>query len=77
MDKIYIDGFNQVHFVNNMVRINMFTYKGQNEGEALEEDAGELILNPQGFIQALNAMQQLAERMTEVGILQRSENSPS
>lgn len=73
MKKIYIDGFNNVHFINNVIRINMYTIEPQENGEPTQENAGQLILSPQGFVESLNAMQQLADRLTEAGILQREE----
>ncbi|MBQ9536527.1 MAG: hypothetical protein IJU79_01920 [Desulfovibrionaceae bacterium] len=73
MEKKYIDGFNRVHFISGIIRLNMYTLKGQSEGEPIQEDAGELLLSPQGFVESLNAMQQLADRLTEAGILQRDD----
>ena len=73
MKKKYIDGFSQVHFIAGMVRINMFSYQPQSEGEPIQEDVGQLVMTPQAFVSALNAMQQLADKLAEAGVLQKSE----
>ena len=72
MKKKYIDGFSQVHFIGGMVRINMFTFLPVPDAEPTQEDAGQLVMTPQAFVGALNAMQQLADRLTDAGILQRN-----
>ena len=77
MKKKYIDGFSQVHFIGGMVRINMFTLVPVPDAEPTQEDSGQLVMTPQAFIGALNAMQQLAERLAEAGILQRNEQFQS
>lgn len=71
-EQLYIDGFKEIHFIGGMVRAQMFVLEPPAEGEATQADAGQLVMNPQGFISALNAMQQLADRLIEAGVLQRT-----
>ncbi len=66
----YIDGFNQVHFVGGMIRIDTFVLAPRPDAEPAQEDAGQLAMTPQAFVGALNAMQQLAARLAEAGVLQ-------
>ncbi|MBR4606547.1 MAG: hypothetical protein IKO41_10040 [Lachnospiraceae bacterium] len=66
----YIDGFSQVHFVGGMVRIDTFVLAPRPDAEPAQEDAGQLIMTPQAFVGALNAMQQLAAKLAEAGVLQ-------
>lgn len=69
---IFIDGFQQLHFIGGMVRADMFNLVPAQEGEPRQNFAGQLIMTPQGFIAALNAMQQLADKLIEAGVLQRA-----
>ena len=71
----YIDGFSQVHFVGGMIRIDTFVLSPQPDAEAMPEDAGQLVMTPQAFVGALDAMQQLADKLAEAGVLQRREGS--
>ena len=66
----YIDGINQVHFVGGMLRMDTFVLAPRTDGEPAQEDAGQLIMTPQAFVGALNAMQQLAAKLAEAGVLQ-------
>ncbi len=67
----YIDGISQVHFINGMVRMDLFTLQPQPNAEPLQDKAGQLVMTPQGFLNALGAMQQLADRLAEAGVIQR------
>ncbi len=71
--RTYIDGISQVHFVGGMIRIDTFVLSLQPEAEAVPEDAGQLVMTPQAFVGALDAMQQLADKLAEAGVLQRRE----
>ena len=67
----YIDGISQVHFINGMVRMDLFTLQPQPNAEPLQDKAGQLVMTPQGFLNALGAMQQLADKLAEAGVIQR------
>ena len=70
----FIDGFQQVHFLGGMVRIDTFRLTPQQDAEPLQELAGQIIMTPQGFVTALNALQQLADKLIDVGILKKNED---
>ncbi len=72
MDTMYIDGISRIHFINGMVRMEAFLLEPQAEGEPAQAGAGQLIMTPQGFLSALGAMQQLAQRLEESGVIQRT-----
>ncbi len=72
MDTMYIDGISRIHFINGMVRMEAFLLEPQAEGEPAQTGAGQLIMTPQGFLSALGAMQQLAQRLEESGVIQRT-----
>lgn len=69
----FIDGFQQVHFLGGMVRIDTFRLTPHEGEEPRQEPAGQIIMTPQGFVTALNAMQQLADKLVESGILQKTQ----
>lgn len=71
--EIYIDGISQIHFIAGMARLDMFTLEPVRDGEPKPVDAMRVIMTPQGFISALAAMQQLADKLIEAGVLQRTE----
>ncbi|MBQ7617370.1 MAG: hypothetical protein IJS50_00705 [Desulfovibrio sp.] len=72
LQKQFIDGFSQVHFVGGLVRINLYQLEPVPNAEPKEEEVAQLIMTPQAFVESFNAMQQLAEKLAEAGILQRS-----
>lgn len=69
----YIDGIRQLHFVGGMVRMDTFVLQPQQGSEPEMQDGPQLIMTPQGFLASLNAMQQLAEKLVENGVLQRAQ----
>ena len=69
----FIDGVSQAHFLNGNIRLNTFILQGQQGNEASQVENAQLVLTPQGFISMLGAMQQLAEKLTEVGMLQKKQ----
>ena len=74
-NKCYIDGVQHVHYLGGMVRLDLFRLAPQANSEPLQESAGQLIMTPQGLVSMLNAMQQLAEKLTEAGVLQKRQNT--
>ena len=72
---IFADGVNQVHFINNLTRLNFYTIEPQPEqgGDPKQIDAGTIVLPIQGFFETLGAMQQLADKLIENGVVQREE----
>lgn len=72
--QLFIDGVRTVHFVGGMVRLDTFVLQPQAGGEPAQEDAGQLVMTPQAFVSALEAMRQLAARLAEAGVLQVQQN---
>ena len=71
-DNMYIDGVSQIHFINNVVRMDTFVLAPQPNADPVPRDSGQIIMTPQGFIAALGAMQQMADRLTEAGVLRKA-----
>ena len=71
MESKYIDGISQIHFLNNMVRMDAFVLAPAPNQEPNQESAGQIVMTPQGFLSALGAMQQMADKLVENGILQK------
>ncbi len=73
MNSTYIDGIRQIHFINGMVRMDAFVLTHASGGEQKQENAGQIVMTPQGFLSALSAMQQLADRMVQAGVLAKTQ----
>ena len=73
MSARYIDGISQVHFMNGMIKMDLFTLQPQANADPLQEKAGQLVMTPQGFLNALGAMQQLADKLVEAGVIQKTQ----
>ena len=68
----FIDGFSQVHFVGGMVRIDTFVLEPAPGKEPTPKVTGQLVMTPIAFTTALEAMQQLADKLVEAGVLQKT-----
>ncbi|WP_458399040.1 hypothetical protein [Mailhella sp.] len=69
----FIDGVSQVHLINGNIRLDTFVLQGNMESEPKPEEGAQLILTPQGFLSMLGAMQNIAEKLAEAGLLQKQE----
>lgn len=65
---IYIDGVEKIQWLSGMVRIEFFYNNPTEYDDKNHEKAAELVMNPDGFISLLNAVQQTADMMVEKGI---------
>ena len=74
--EIFADGIGQIHFAGGMVRYDFVTLQPEEEGKAPTPEAScRIIMPPQGFLSAFNAMQQLIDKLVEAGVLQKNENA--
>ncbi len=71
MSSKYIDGISQIHFLNNMIRLDTFVLAPASGSEPEQVPAGQIVMTPQGFLSALGAMQQLADKLVESGVFQK------
>ena len=55
-----------------MVRLDTFVLAPVPNQEPKQENAGQIVMTPQGFLSALGAMQQLADKLVENGVLQKT-----
>ena len=69
----FIDGVSQVHFLNGNIRLDTFVLQGQQDAEPVPLENAQLVLTPQGFLSMLGAMQNIAEKLAEAGLLQKQE----
>lgn len=78
MKERFFDGIVNIGFAGGMVRIDLGTFS---QGEAKEGEAPNIeprervILRPEGFLQALSAMQTMAKKLAENGVLRQVEAS--
>lgn len=71
--EIFTDGIGQIHFTGGMVRYDYVTFQPAGEGEAAgTESSIRIIMPPQGFLEAYNAMNQMVEKMIEAGVFKKS-----
>lgn len=72
--EIFADGIGQIHFAAGMVRFDFVTLQPEENGKApVPQSNVRLIMPPQGFLSAYNAMQQLIDKLVEAGALQKNE----
>lgn len=73
--EIFADGFSNVTFRNGMIRMELGSLPAVDgpEGQSQLENHHRLVLTPQGFLQGLGLMQDLARRLAEAGVIRRGE----
>ncbi len=71
MGSKYIDGISQIHYLNNLIRLDTFVLSPSSGSEPDQVPAGQIVMTPQGFLSALGAMQQLADKLVESGVFQK------
>lgn len=76
MDKtpVFIDGIKQINFMSGTIRMELFYKKPTEYDEENSEKAAELIMTVDGFLSAMNAMEETAHMLVEKGILQKGDN---
>lgn len=71
--EIFADGIGKLHFVGGMVRYDFVTLQPTEEGKAPYPESGIRIIMPaQGFLNALQSMQELVDKLLSAGILQKN-----
>ena len=68
----FIDGVSQVHFIGGLIRLDTFVLQGQQDAAPAPETTGQLLMTPEGFLSVLGAMEHLAEKLAEAGVLQKN-----
>jgi len=74
--EIFADGYTAVTFRNGMIRLELGSLpaaEGAENDQAQLEAHSRLVLTPQGFLQGLSLMQDLARKLAEAGVIRRSE----
>ena len=72
--EIFADGFTSVTFRNGMVRMELGSLPmTEGEGQAKLDGHHRLVLTPQGFLQGLSLMQDLARRLADAGVLRKAD----
>ncbi len=67
----YVNGFQQIHFIDGMVRLDMFVLVPREDGDPIRDNAGHLLMTPASFVSSVNTMLQFVDRLVEAGLLQR------
>ena len=73
MEQVFFDGVDSIKFCAGLVRINTFTLLSTEEDSAPESTvAGPcLVTTPQGFAAMLYGFENMAEKLTENGVMQQ------
>lgn len=69
----FIDGVSQAHLLNGNIRLDTFVLQGQQGADPVQVENAQLVFTPQGFLSMLGAMQHLADKLTEAGIIQKQQ----
>ncbi len=74
MERIFLDGIEQMQFTAGLVRISTFAYGAQAEDgkSALQEPGVCLVTTPQGFAAMLRGFEEMAAKLVEAGVLQQA-----
>ncbi|MBF0182455.1 MAG: hypothetical protein HQM03_20760 [Magnetococcales bacterium] len=70
----YIEGIGDISFHLGMVRMNLVSLshtEKDDKGNPLPETRQHLVMSLRGFLLSLGAMQSMADKLTEAGVLQR------
>lgn len=75
MDKeVFADGIGQIHFAGNMFRFDFVTLQPTADGEQpTTQVVQRVIMPPQGFLGAMNSMQQMVDKLVAAGVLQKTQ----
>lgn len=73
--EIFADGFTQVTFRNGMIRMELGSLPAAEADQPQMEAHHRLVLTPQGFLQGLSLMQDLARRLADAGVIQRGDRA--
>ena len=71
--EIFADGIGQIHFAGGMVRYDFVTLQPEEDGKTSAQSGVRIIMPPQGFLSAMNSMQQLVDKLVEAGVLRKNE----
>lgn len=74
--EIYADGIDQIHYSGGMVRLDLFSLQpapqNSEQGQPpVSATSTRIIMTPQGFLASFSAMQHLADKLVEAGVLQK------
>lgn len=68
----FIDGIGNITFIGGMIRADIVSYatnKTDDKGSPLLTTRQRLIFSPQGFVQAVGAMNNIVKKLNEAGII--------
>ena len=69
---VYCDGIESISIAQGMVRLELFTYGRTEKGKEPERvRSAQVVMPPQGFLQAFNGMAQLMKQLESQGLVKR------
>ena len=75
MNELYVDGIGQIHYVSNMIRMDLITVSPNpsGDGDVVPEVKQRVLLTSNGFIGMMNTMQKLADKLVENGVFTKDD----
>ena len=78
-ENIFVDGALEVRIAGGAVRLDLASFsteqKNENNNPILEKTGHTLIMTPEGFVQLYAALEKVASKLAEVGILRKKEKT--
>ena len=70
--EIFVDGIGKLHFINGLVRYDMIVLKPNEDDEnpSIKKKL-EIIMPTNGFLNMFSTMQEMINKLTEAGVLQK------
>ncbi len=84
LPEIYADRFGGITYTGNMVRIDLVSLSATETDAGVQQTAAphhRVIMTPQGFLQSMQIMQELLQKLLDAGVVRREaapeQQSPS
>lgn len=75
MNEVYVDGVGQLHYLSNMIRMDLITIAPDDTGEVRHEVKQRIIMTPQAFANTMDTMQKLADKLVESGVFAKTSDN--
>ena len=74
--EIFADDVGRVDFVNGVIRFELVSLSPTEDGQGRKEVSQRVIMPVDGFLQSLNTMGELVNKLVEAGVLKRNAPAP-
>jgi hypothetical protein len=78
-ENIFVDGAVEIRIAGVAIRMDLASYSSEKKDEkqnpVLEKTGHTLLMTPEGFVQIYAALEKVASRLSEVGILRKKDKT--